>query len=120
MEFLRNVWEHPRTSAAGLLIAIVTIAGVLSQQGITLGGAGTGTVVSLVGATCCGLAGVAGERSWRVNWSAGASGVAREAWRVGADCAADAVAVHGWMLRVDGCAEHCGLDAGVAECGGIG
>ena len=50
MEFLRNVWEHPRTSVAGLLIAIVTMAGVLSQQGITLGGAGTGTVVSLVGA----------------------------------------------------------------------
>jgi len=58
MESLRNVWEHPRTSAAGLLIAIVTMAGVLSQQGITLGGAGTGTVVSLAGAIAAALLGL--------------------------------------------------------------
>jgi hypothetical protein len=58
MEFVRNVWEHPRTSAAGLLIAITTIAGVLSQQGITLGAAGTGTVVSLVGALAAALLGL--------------------------------------------------------------
>jgi hypothetical protein len=58
MDFMRNVWEHPRTSAAGLLIAVVTMAGVLSQQGITLGGAGTGTVVSLVGAIAAALLGL--------------------------------------------------------------
>jgi hypothetical protein len=58
MEFVRNIWEHPRTSAAGLLIAIATIAGVLSQQGITLGAAGTGTVVSLVGALAAALLGL--------------------------------------------------------------
>ena len=58
MEFVRNVWEHPRTSAAGLLIAIVTMAGVLSQQGITFGSAGTGTVVSLVGALAAALLGL--------------------------------------------------------------
>jgi len=58
MEFVRNVWEHPRTSAAGLLIAIVTMAGVLSQQGITFGSAGTGTVVSLVGAIAAALLGL--------------------------------------------------------------
>jgi len=58
MEFVRNVWEHPRTSAAGLLIAITTIAGVLSQQGIALGAAGTGTVVSLVGALAAALLGL--------------------------------------------------------------
>ena len=58
MELVRNVWEHPRTSAAGLLIGIVTMAGVLSQQGITFGSAGTGTVVSLVGALAAALLGL--------------------------------------------------------------
>jgi len=47
MNSISNIWNHPKTSAAGLLIAVVTIAGVLSQQGITLGTAGTGTVVTL-------------------------------------------------------------------------
>lgn len=45
----QNIWKHPKTSAAGLLISIVTVVGVLSQQGITLGHAGTGTVVALIG-----------------------------------------------------------------------
>ena len=47
MNPISNIWNHPKTSAAGLLIAIVTIGGVLSQQGIGLGSAGTGSVVSL-------------------------------------------------------------------------
>jgi hypothetical protein len=47
MTALTNIWNHPRTSTAGLLIGVTSIAGVLSQQGITLGKAGTGTVVSL-------------------------------------------------------------------------
>ncbi len=46
MNIFSNIWNHPRTSAAGLLIAVVSIAGVLSQQGIGLGAAGTGTVVT--------------------------------------------------------------------------
>jgi len=50
MNPLSNIWQHPRTSAAGLLIASLSVAGVLSQQGITLGKAGTGSVVTLVGA----------------------------------------------------------------------
>lgn len=45
---LNNVWEHPKTSIAGVLIGIVTVASVLAQQGITLGHAGTGTVVALI------------------------------------------------------------------------
>lgn len=45
-----NFWQHPKTSAAGILIAIVTITGVLSGQGVTLGHAGTGTVVQLIAA----------------------------------------------------------------------
>lgn len=47
MNALTNIWNHPRTSAAGLLIGVASIGGVLTQQGITLGKAGTGTVVSL-------------------------------------------------------------------------
>lgn len=58
MNLISNVWNHPRTSAAGLLIAAVTVAGVLSQQGITLGSAGTGTVISLVSALASALLGL--------------------------------------------------------------
>jgi len=58
MNLISNIWNHPRTSAAGLLIAAVTIAGVLSQQGITLGSAGTGTVISLVSALGTALLGL--------------------------------------------------------------
>jgi hypothetical protein len=47
MNSIANIWNHPKTSTAGLLIAVVTIASVLSQQGITLGTAGSGTVVTL-------------------------------------------------------------------------
>ncbi len=58
MNPISNIWNHPKTSAAGLLIAAITIAGVLSQQGVTLGKAGTGTVVSLVGAVATALLGL--------------------------------------------------------------
>jgi hypothetical protein len=53
-----NILAHPKTSAAGLLIAIVTVAGVFSQQGVTLGTAGTGTVVTLVSAMATALLGL--------------------------------------------------------------
>jgi hypothetical protein len=58
MNSISNIWEHPRTSAAGLLIAVVTIAGVLSQQGLTLGKAGAGSVVSLITALATALLGL--------------------------------------------------------------
>ncbi len=58
MNPITNIWEHPRTSAAGLLIAVVTIAGVLSQQGLTLGKAGAGSVVSLISALATALLGL--------------------------------------------------------------
>jgi len=58
MNTISNIWNHPKTSAAGLLIAVVSIAGVLSQQGLTLGTAGTGTVVTLVGALATALLGL--------------------------------------------------------------
>lgn len=58
MEFISNIWNHPKTSVAGLLIAVATVASVLSQQGITLGNAGTGTVVTLASALATALLGL--------------------------------------------------------------
>ena len=58
MNVFSNIWDHPKTSAAGLLIAVMTIAGVLAQQGISLGGAGNGTVVTLVSALASALLGL--------------------------------------------------------------
>lgn len=55
---LSNIVDHPKTSIAGLLIGIVTIGGVLSQQGITLGSAGKGTVVALVAGIASALLGL--------------------------------------------------------------
>jgi hypothetical protein len=58
MNPISNIWNHPKTSAAGLLIAIVTIAGVLSQQGISLGTAGNGSVVTLISGLATALLGL--------------------------------------------------------------
>lgn len=58
MNSIENIWKHPKTSAAGLLIAVVTITSVLSQQGITLGVAGSGTVVTLVSGLASALLGL--------------------------------------------------------------
>jgi len=58
MNPISNMWNHPQTSVAGLLIAVATIAGALSQQGVTLGTAGTGTVVTLAGALATALLGL--------------------------------------------------------------
>jgi hypothetical protein len=52
------MWQHPRTSAAGILIAVASVAGVLSQQGITLGKAGTGSVLTLTAALATALLGL--------------------------------------------------------------
>ena len=58
MNPISNIWNHPKTSAAGVLIAVATIAGVLSQQGITLGTVGSGTVVALVSGLATALLGL--------------------------------------------------------------
>ena len=58
MNPISNIWNHPRTSAAGLLIAVITIAGALSRQGVTLGIAGNDTVITLVGAIATALLGL--------------------------------------------------------------
>ena len=58
MNSISNIWNHPKTSITGLLIATLTIAGVLSQQGINLGHAGSGTVLTLVSAVATALLGL--------------------------------------------------------------
>jgi hypothetical protein len=58
MSLISNIWNHPRTSAAGLLIATSTVAGVLSQQGVDFGKLGTGTVISLISAIATALLGL--------------------------------------------------------------
>ncbi len=58
MNPISNIWNHPKTSAAGVLIAAITITGVLSQQGITLGTVGAGSVVTLVSGLATALLGL--------------------------------------------------------------
>jgi hypothetical protein len=56
--WLNNSLQHPQTTVAGLLIGTTTICGVLSQQGITLGHAGTGTIVALISGLAVAILGV--------------------------------------------------------------
>jgi hypothetical protein len=58
MNPVSNILNNPKTSFAGLLIAVVSVAGVFSQQRVTLGTAGAGTVISLVGAVATALLGL--------------------------------------------------------------
>jgi hypothetical protein len=58
MNPISNIWQHPRTSAAGVLISVATVAGVLAQQGVSLGHVGSGTVVSLACALATALLGL--------------------------------------------------------------
>ncbi len=73
MNSISNVWKHPKTSAAGLLIALATIAGVLSQQGITLGTAGSGTVVTLISGLATALLGLLARDPANQSSSAGST-----------------------------------------------
>ena len=73
MNTLSNIWSHPKTSATGLLIATVTIATVLSQQGVNLGHAGTGTVVTLVSAIATALLGLLAKDPGQLQTSAASS-----------------------------------------------
>lgn len=58
MSGISNIWKHPKTSAAGVLIAVASVAGALSQQGITLGKAGTGSLVTVIAAVATALLGL--------------------------------------------------------------
>lgn len=57
-EIMERMFEHPKTSAAGMLLGVTTVLGVFEQQGISLGQAGTGTIVSLATALATALLGL--------------------------------------------------------------
>jgi len=81
----KNIFDHPKTSAAGLLIAVASVAGVLSQQGISLGKVGTGTVVSLASALATALLGLmAKDPGTPAGPSAATNGSASRQARLGA------------------------------------
>jgi len=71
MNSISNIWKHPRTSVAGLLIVVVSLTGVLSQHGITLGAAGGGTVVTLVSALATAILGLLARDPAGTSTSAG-------------------------------------------------
>ncbi len=85
MNFISNIWNHPKTSAAGLLIAVASIAGVLSQQGVSLGKVGTGTVVSLASALATALLGLLAKDPEAASRSKSAASqrVSRPSWARG-------------------------------------
>jgi hypothetical protein len=58
MKSIANIWKHPKTSVTGMLIAVTTVAGVLSQQGVVLGHVGAGNFVTLAGALATALLGL--------------------------------------------------------------
>jgi hypothetical protein len=58
MNSISNIWKHPRTSVAGVLISVATVAGVLAKQGVTLGTLGGGSVVTLASALATALLGL--------------------------------------------------------------
>ena len=85
MNFIKNIWNHPKTSAAGLLIAVASVAGVLSQQGVSLGKVGTGTVVSLASALATALLGLmAKDPETGTSPSAATNGPASQQAKLGA------------------------------------
>lgn len=47
MNSISNALNHPRTSLTGLLIGVVSVGSVLAQQGVTLGSAGSGSIVTV-------------------------------------------------------------------------
>ena len=55
---MNNIIAHWKTSLGGVLVAAITVTGVLSQQGITLGHAGTGTTVALIGSLATAILGL--------------------------------------------------------------
>ncbi len=95
MNFISNIWNHPKTSAAGLLIAVASVAGVLSQQGVTLGKVGSGTAVTLAGALATALLGLlAKDPGGAANQPAAADGSANQQ----AGAATSNAKLGAWML----------------------
>ena len=53
-----RVTQHPKTTAAGLLLGLTSVLGVLQQQGFSLGHVGKGTGVSLASGLAAALLGL--------------------------------------------------------------
>jgi hypothetical protein len=53
-----RIIQHPKTTAAGLLIGLTSVLGVLQQQGVSLGHVGTGTGISLAAGLASALLGL--------------------------------------------------------------
>ena len=47
MGMIDRVVQHPKTTAAGLLIGLTSVLGVLQQQGFSFGQVGKGSGISL-------------------------------------------------------------------------
>jgi hypothetical protein len=58
MGMIDRVIQHPKTSAAGLLIGLTSVLGVLQQQGVSLGHVGTGSGISLATALASAVLGL--------------------------------------------------------------
>ena len=112
MNAFSNIWNHPKTSAAGILIAVVTVAGVLSQQGISLGKAGSGSVVSLVTALATAILGLLAKDP---DGSQPSTGQTTQAQRMASHCSAAALAVDRGLHLRRRRAGHRQLDAFTAK-----
>jgi hypothetical protein len=55
---LSNIWLHPKTSIVGVLVALLSVTGILLQHGITFGHVGAGTTVGLISSLCTLLLGL--------------------------------------------------------------
>lgn len=47
-QWLENITAHPKTTVVGILTLVITVLGVLQQNGVDLGHVGTGTWVTLL------------------------------------------------------------------------
>lgn len=56
-QWLENITAHPKTTAAGICSAALVVIPVLMAHGVTLGHAGTGTLVQLLGALATAILG---------------------------------------------------------------
>lgn len=57
-QILGRILGQPKTSAAGVLVGLTAVLGVLQQQGVSLGHVGSGSVISLGSALATALLGL--------------------------------------------------------------
>jgi hypothetical protein len=57
-QMFQRITANPKSSCIGLLLAVTTVTGALTAQGVTLGHAGTGTTVTLISGVATALMGL--------------------------------------------------------------